>query len=173
MNKKQTQKSTRARQRRKKKQKAILRLAVLVLLAGVFVFSLVKLTGIVVTYAKNRRAYKDIREVSAVEATPVPPEAVPEETVPDEALPTFTPAPTHEPLPFYPDWEQLKTVCPDIVGWLYLEGTNIHYPVVQCSNNEFYLNHNARQEENSGGALFLDTYCDADSMNLVIYGHRM
>lgn len=158
---------THTARRHKKKLKKILRLAALILLLGVFVFSLVKLIGIGASYLKNRKAYKTLRETSAyTEAAGPMPAFTP---APAEAEPT----PTPEPLPYYPDWEQLKITCPDIVGWLYLEGTNIHYPVVQGENNTFYLDHNALGEENSGGALFLDTACGADCTNLIIYGHRM
>lgn len=166
---KKNKKPIRAQKRRRRKLKKLLRLCVFVILIGIALFSFIKLAGILTSYLKNRQAYADIRD-SAVLETPVPAEDTPLPVEPEE-----TPAlsPTPEPLPFYPDWEQLRTVCPDIIGWLFLDGTNIHYPVVQCGDNEYYLDHNVRKEENSGGALFLDTYCGADCRNLIVYGHRM
>lgn len=148
-----------------------LRLLVFALLAGVFLFSVIKLVGIGISYLKNRKAYRDIRDSSGITEASASPGPVSSAEPAANSLPS--PTVTPEPLPFYPDWEQLKTVCPDIIGWLYLEGTHIHYPVVQTVDNEFYLTHNARQEQNSGGALFMDTDCHADSMNLIVYGHRM
>ena len=41
--------------------------------------------------------------------------------------------------PIAVDFQMLKKINPDIVGWIYGEGTGISYPVVQGSNNEFYL----------------------------------
>lgn len=152
------------------KLKKLLRPIIVVILMGLLVFSLIKLVLIGVSYLRNRRAYHIIRENNVVSEVPVQTAAV---TAAGEIPDVSEPAVTPEPLPFIPDWAQLKTVCPDIVGWLYLEGTNIHYPVVQCTDNAFYLDHNARQEKNDGGALFLDAYCDAQSQNLLIYGHRM
>ena len=153
-----------------KKQKRLrkrLRPAGIVFFACLLIFSLYKLIGAGVSYLKNRHAYEDIREsaVTFHEAPTVTPEVI--WNLPGEA------ETASDPLPFEPDWAQLKTVCPDIVGWLYLEGTNIHYPVVRSDDNEFYLDHNARQEKNAGGALFLDACCDKNSRNLLIYGHRM
>ena len=38
--------------------------------------------------------------------------------------------------------EVLQNENPDIVGWLEIENTDISYPVLQGSDNSFYMNHN-------------------------------
>ena len=42
------------------------------------------------------------------------------------------------------------------VAWLTVNDTNINYPVVQYSNNEYYLNHSYNGEHNTAGLIFDD-----------------
>jgi len=62
-----------------------------------------------------------------------------------------------------------------LIGWLKIDDTRIDYPVMQTSDNEYYLKHNIDQKEDKNGALFLDKDCKAypQSTNLIIYGHHM
>lgn len=63
----------------------------------------------------------------------------------------------------------------DLIGWLNIEGTKIDYPVMQTTDNDFYLKHNFGKDKDSNGALFLDCACTAfpRSTNMIIYGHHM
>lgn len=62
-----------------------------------------------------------------------------------------------------------------LIGWLKIDDTKIDYPVMQTTNNEYFLNHNFNQQSDRNGALFLDKDCDVlePSTNLIIYGHHM
>lgn len=62
-----------------------------------------------------------------------------------------------------------------LIGWLKIDDTIIDYPVMQTSNNEYYLDHNYNQEYDKNGSLFLDCDCSIypRSTNLIIYGHHM
>lgn len=62
-----------------------------------------------------------------------------------------------------------------LIGWLKIDDTNIDYPVMQTTNNEYYLDHNYEQEYDRNGSLFLDADCDVvrRNTNLIIYGHHM
>ena len=62
-----------------------------------------------------------------------------------------------------------------LIGWLKIDDTIIDYPVMQTSNNEYYLEHNFNQEYDKNGSLFLDCDCSIypGSTNLIIYGHHM
>lgn len=62
-----------------------------------------------------------------------------------------------------------------LIGWLKIDDTNIDYPVMQTSNNEYYLDHNYNQEYDKNGSLFLDKDCDVvrRNTNLIVYGHHM
>ncbi len=70
--------------------------------------------------------------------------------------------------------EELQKDNSDVIGWLQIEGTKINYPVVQTTNNDFYLNHNYKKDESEAGSLFLDKDFDLEngSSNYLIYGHR-
>ena len=54
------------------------------------------------------------------------------------------------------DFNLLKETNSDTVAWLFVGGTNVNYPVVQTSDNDFYLNHSFDKKKNSGGWLFMD-----------------
>lgn len=73
------------------------------------------------------------------------------------------------------DWEGLKAINSDIVGWIYLPDTNINYPVVKGSDNTYYLNHAYDKTPIHYGAIFMDTNTDFDSgaLNTFIYGHNV
>lgn len=70
--------------------------------------------------------------------------------------------------------EELQKENEEIIGGLEIEGTNINYPVLQASDNDYYLTHNYKKEKSSPGSLFLDKNFDLinGSSNYLIYGHR-
>lgn len=73
------------------------------------------------------------------------------------------------------DFTALAAVNPDVTAWLYGPDTGISYPVVQGTDNDYYLDHLLDGTANSAGCLFVDTSCrpDFSGRNTVIYGHRM
>ncbi len=73
------------------------------------------------------------------------------------------------------EYKNLYNMNKKLIGWLKIDDTIIDYPVMQTSDNEYYLDHNINQEKDRNGALFLDKDCDVlkPSTNLIIYGHHM
>lgn len=73
------------------------------------------------------------------------------------------------------DFESLKQKNSDTIAWIKVNGTNIEYPVVKTTNNDYYLTHNFNKEYNSSGWIFADykNKLDGTDKNLVIYGHNM
>lgn len=59
------------------------------------------------------------------------------------------------------------------VGFIKISNTHVNYPVVQTSDNEFYLNHSFDKSENKAGWIFLDFRGNLIDLvdNNVIYGH--
>lgn len=71
------------------------------------------------------------------------------------------------------DFDKLKKMNSDIVGYIEVDNTNISYPVVKSSDNSYYLNHSYKKEKNNIGSIFLDYRNDLDNLskNNIIYGH--
>lgn len=80
-----------------------------------------------------------------------------------------------EKTPISVDFAALQAENPDIIAWLYSEGTPINYPVVQSDDNQYYLRRLTDGSYNTNGTLFMDFRDAADfsGFNTVIYGHRM
>ena len=74
-----------------------------------------------------------------------------------------------------PRYKAIYEMNHDLVGWITIPGTDIDYPVVQCEDSEYYLDHDFFGRENNNGQIILDKLCDpyTPSYNLVISGHNM
>lgn len=70
------------------------------------------------------------------------------------------------------DFNGLKRTNPDVVGWLKVNGTNINYPFIQSSDNDYYLTHSFNKSYNRGGWVFLDYRNNGtNNKNTIIYAH--
>ena len=71
--------------------------------------------------------------------------------------------------------KQLQEQNGDIVGWIEIEKTNINYPVLQGTDNHYYMTHNYKKEKSKNGSIFLDANYNWNipSNNLLIYGHNL
>lgn len=65
-------------------------------------------------------------------------------------------------------------INPQAVGWLSVPNTNINYPVVQGTDNKYYLNHNIFREDDKNGWVFMDFRNDINDLsdNIIIYAHN-
>ena len=74
-----------------------------------------------------------------------------------------------------PEYETLYNKNKKLIGWLKIDDTNIDYPVMQTSDNTYYLDHNYNQEYDKNGSIFLDYNCSVypRSTNMIVYGHHM
>ncbi len=84
-------------------------------------------------------------------------------------------APAGSELPITVDFNALRQQNSDIIGWLYSADTVINYPIVQNSDNEYYLTHLFDGTTNKNGCLFADyrNAGDFSDPNTFIYGHHM
>ena len=136
----------------KKKQQTPLSKAVfsliLTLAIGVFLVSGLKLLSIMTTYKKAENTYEKIQKDASV-------------LVPELGYPEV-------------DFEKLKAQNPDTVGYIYSEDL-FEYPIVQGSDNDYYLHTMFNGEWNPSGTLFVDSRLSdgMEARNCIIYGHNM
>lgn len=62
----------------------------------------------------------------------------------------------------------------DFRGYIEIDDTDIAYPIVQSTNNSYYLNHLVDGQENEMGSIFLDYRNNSfNDFHSVIYGHNI
>ncbi len=164
--------SYRRRRRRSRwlsKQNLPLILLVVVLVGGIL-FAGGKLAGIMLNYHRDRTAYNELAD-AAISSLAEPDVTTPPDVTPDPGQPE---TPVRSEVPIQVDWDLLREKNSDIVGWLYDAG-NISYPVMQTSDNSYYLHRGWDKQPNTAGSLFADTNVSvgATYSNFLIYGHNM
>lgn len=62
----------------------------------------------------------------------------------------------------------------DCIGFLDIADSNVHYPIMQNADNEYYLHHDMNGEESIAGCIYMDSNHDIRKKGLhVIYGYHM
>ena len=70
------------------------------------------------------------------------------------------------------NFDNLKKINSDVVGWIKVNGTNINYPFVQSKDNKYYLTHSFDKSYNNAGWVFLDyRNNNINNRNTIIYAH--
>lgn len=126
------------------------------------------------TLIQSNRAVKDLEQIKEIVTTTA-------KTTIDSEGNVITIAPTEEEeqqhnidiMSYY------KGISDKVVGFIELEGCDIYQPVVQDpedTTNTYFLTHTYYDEQNKGGAIFMDYRCtvseDYVSPNIVLYGHN-
>lgn len=72
------------------------------------------------------------------------------------------------------DFDNLKKINQDVVAWINVNGTDVRYPIVKTTDNEFYLTHSFDKSYNSAGWIFMDyrNNLDGKDKNIIVYGHN-
>lgn len=73
------------------------------------------------------------------------------------------------------DFAALAAKNPEIKAWVRLEGTAIDLPIVQTTDNSFYLTHRFDEKKNKLGTPFIDAANAGDftDRHTVVYGHAV
>ena len=140
-----------------KKGEKLLFLAGILLAIGALAFSAWKLRGIYGEYQEGEDTYEELASfVEEPEDTPKPDGGEPD-AEPDGYLKI--------------DFEGLQAVNPDVIAWIDIPGLSISYPVVQGTDNAYYLHHLFTGEYNSSGSIFADCHNQPDftDQNTIIY----
>ena len=71
------------------------------------------------------------------------------------------------------NFQDLININSDFIGWIKIEDTNINYPIVQGTNNTYYLKHSFYKEYSNAGSIYMDATANSNfsSKNTFIYGH--
>ena len=155
---------------------------VIVALIAVFVYSAYALITYYMDSRENEETYENLAQMLVDRPTiPLPQdsdeETVPPETQPEQELVTVQNPETGEILEILPEYAPIYSLNPDLVGWISIDGTKIHYPVVQSSldNPNYYLDRNFEKKYSSHGCIYASEAADVftPSDNVTLYGHRM
>ena len=131
---------------------------------GVFSFAAFNLYHIYTEYKKGSDEYNAIAEMAVTEKKPDPDAATQAKTSTDPAVPMTI------------DFDALKAVNDDVIGWIYVEALEgINYPVVRGVDNSYYLHRTYQRNYNFAGTIFADyqNRDDFNDCNTILYGHNM
>ena len=142
------QNNRKQKSRRTPLSKAVFSL-ILTLAIGVFLISGLKLLSISLSYKQAEDTYETIRRDASVKVDP------------ELGYPLI-------------DVQALVAENPDTAAYLYCEDV-CDYPVVQTSDNDYYLHTMFNGEYNPAGTLFIDSRIPEgiEARNCIIYGHNM
>ena len=141
------------RKKNKKYKKAILNLILYIILLSILIYSGIKIFKWYKDKTNNNKIVEQIKSTVIVE-----------ENNEDGNENGYT-----------VDFNKLKEQNNETIAWLKINNTNVEYPVVKATNNNFYLNHSFDKSKNSAGWIFADykNKFDNTDKNIVIYGHNM
>ena len=145
---------------------------VVVLVGGVLIAGY-KLGSALLSYQRDRSAYNDLADQALSDLAEPNATQKPVEQQDPNAGQAQQP---QSEAPFAVNWDYLKSVNSDVIGWIYCAGTQINYPVVQTSDNDYYLHRDfTTRQPNVAGTLFADpnSTLGVTRSNVIIYGHNM
>jgi len=138
------------------------------------IYSCYRLVITEVRYSKAEMAYENISSAYVTVNTPAPQSVNTQDSIsisPDAAEST----PYVSKVPASVDFNEASLVYPELRAWLYSEDTPINYPIMQSTDDEYYLTHLPNGDYSASGSLFLSCSLPGDlsARSTVIYGHNM
>lgn len=145
----------------KNSKREIIRKIIFTVSLIVFIVAAVKFINIYNDYKNNADTYDELREFSPTQET------VNSEDVEGESVPKYVFS--------IEDYKKLLDINNQFKSWITIPGTDIDYPVVQGTDNEYYLTHNFKKEVNPGGSIFITKENEKpfEERNTIIHGHYM
>ena len=139
------------------KMKKCIKIILILLLLSIFIYC----TYNVINYLKNE--YKNVKLNSNIQEI-----AIKEVIIDNDDK-------TNDISPIQVDFDKLDDVNNNIQAWIYLNDSNINYPIVQGNDNNYYLSKTVDGDYNPNGTLFIDYRNNKDfsDPNTYIYGHNM
>ncbi len=106
-------------------------------------------------------------------------ESVTEEPTTEEPTTEAPTQPESESILWYQmiavDFDGLRQVNPEVVGWIYFENEDISYPILYSGDNEKYLRTDIYGNVSTAGCIYMDgeNSPEFDDRRTVLYGHNM
>ena len=145
-----------------------------ILFLGVAAFSGYKVFTILSDYKAGEDSYEELKQYVHIETEKATPKPTKKPTTDVTVIES-------EPIYHYDvnwpvvDFEALQKINKDVVGWIYIEGTTVNYPILQGEDNDYYLRRLIDGTYNNAGSIFMDYRNNADfsDEHTVLYGHHM
>ena len=141
---------------KKHRGRLFLRIIGIAVCLAVFLFSLFNAVSIIQNYREIDKTYDE----AVGQFTEIPMETSSEEA--GEGVPEV-------------DFDALLQVNDDVIGWIYIEDTDISYPLLCGRDNQQYLFQSYEKKYLTAGSIFIDYRCSRDftDSRMVVYGHNM
>ena len=141
---------------KKHRGRQFLRIIGIAVCLAVFLFSLYNVISIIQNYREIDRTYDE----AAGQFTEIP--AQTEEESDGTGVPEV-------------DFEALMEINDDIIGWIFIEDTDISYPLLCGRDNKQYLFQSYEKKYLTAGSIYIDYRCSRDftDRSTVVYGHNM
>lgn len=163
---------SRAERRRRRRRKIMIRRAVFCVALVVFLISGTMLVKELLDYRKGDKIYSDVEQSVFTVDTKKPTTGNKND---GNATDTTTAAAPESVLLTNYNHQALLDLNKDAVGYLQIPALNLLLPVVQGTDNDYYLYHAITGESTKNGTLFIDcrNTDGIESQNAIIYGHNM
>ena len=164
-----------------------LRIVLIVMFSLCFIVSGISLVRYYWNAYQNKQQYGQLQQIME-QARPTAPQAPQQEALPEQTtaseeatqpvseLVSVIDPKTGLPVQVLPEYAPLYELNSDLVGWIAIADTNIHYPVLQSPDRtDYYLYRDFYGQDSTHGCIYVREACDVQtpSDNVVIYGHRM
>ena len=168
-----------------KEKNSIKQVSMNIIVGCCFILNFLMLFGFVYSEYNNymtKKSIEKIKKISKVDVSSTSTNDVIEENESTEENIDVTQMPEqekHDNINTAPtlteNYDNLLKINSDTVGWLKVNNTNINYPVVHTSDNDYYLKHGFYKNNTINGWVFMDFRNNPKKLgrNTIIYGHNL
>lgn len=71
------------------------------------------------------------------------------------------------------EYDKAHAINGQVAGWIFIDGTNINYPIMHGEEDQYYLTHNWKGDSYWNGSIFLDHANSGFNNVSLINGHNM
>ncbi|MDR1795269.1 MAG: class B sortase [Erysipelotrichaceae bacterium] len=144
-----------AQKKKLKKKRDLISIVVALIALVVFCYSGYQIISIILEENQVKTDYKNI--ISIVDVTP---------DIPDDEEEIQKAIALNKK-----SFNELRAINSDFIGWLSFDSGLVSQPIVQTTDNEYYLTHSFFKKKSAIGTAFMDYSHTMSYANLTIYGH--